>query len=313
MVSHPERDEAPPFRIKILRQYKDSLSRQIGEAIAILLSEDSLLNSKNEYIQNCISRITVEEDQLARKKRLIEEELDEKREEEKVQEFKKLKRPTKRRKKEAPTGWKVPKRRRVEKSSIPQEDIHHHPERDVADPPEGEVGSGGEASQKHTSNMGTADSELASSLLEVNLHHPDQDERFVADPPVREVGSGGEASHKHTSYMGPPVGHGAKLKELRQRMESEKRRVIEYLDNKRETEILQDVAEFWVRQKKRVLMKEESQKGWKMFAQLRNNNKKIAKTPKRKSKKWTKIERKKTQNSNFGSRSKFGHKRIDCH
>ena len=57
----------------------------------------------------------MEEDQLARKKRLIEEELDEKREEGKVQEFKKLKRPTKRRKQEAPTRWKVPKRRRVEK------------------------------------------------------------------------------------------------------------------------------------------------------------------------------------------------------
>jgi hypothetical protein len=97
--------------------------------------------------------------------------------------------------------------------------------------------------------------------LEVNLHHPNQDERFVADPPVREVGSGREASHKQTSHMGPPVGHGAKLTELRQRMESEKRRVIEYLDNKIATEILKDVAEFWVRQEKRVLMKEESQKG----------------------------------------------------
>ena len=82
--------------------------------------------------------------------------------------------------------------------------------------------------------MGTTDSELASSLLEVNLHYPNQDERFVADPPMREVGSWGEASHKQTSYMGPPVGHGVKLTELRQRMESEKRRVIEYLDNKME-------------------------------------------------------------------------------
>ena len=81
--------------------------------------------------------------------------------------------------------------------------------------------------------------------------------------------------------MGPPVGHGVKLTELRQRTESEKRRVIEYLDNKMETEILQDMAEFWVRQEKRVLMKEESQKGWKMFASTLGN-KKIAKTPKRK-------------------------------
>jgi hypothetical protein len=62
-------------------------------------------------------------------------------------------------------------------------------------------------------------------------------------------------------------------------MESEKRTVIEYLDNKMEIEILQDAAEFWVRREKRVLMKEESQKGWKMFAS-KLGDKKIAKTPK---------------------------------
>ena len=83
--------------------------------------------------------------------------------------------------------------------------------------------------------------------------------------------------------MGPPVGHGVKLAKLRQKMKSERIRVIEYLDNKMETEILQDVAEFWVRQEKRVLMKEESQKGWKMFAS-KFGKKKIEKTPKRKSK-----------------------------
>ena len=36
--------------------------------------------------------------------------------------------------------------------------------------------------------------------------------------------------------MGPPVGHGVKLAKLRQKMESERIRVIEYLDNKRETD-----------------------------------------------------------------------------
>ena len=53
--SHPERDEAPPFEINILRQYKDSLSSQVGEAIAILLTKDTLLNSKNKYIQDLLS------------------------------------------------------------------------------------------------------------------------------------------------------------------------------------------------------------------------------------------------------------------
>ena len=55
MNSHTDRDEAPPFKIKILRQYKDSLSRQVGEAIAILLPKDTLLNSKNKYIQDLLS------------------------------------------------------------------------------------------------------------------------------------------------------------------------------------------------------------------------------------------------------------------
>ena len=41
-------------------------------------------HGKNEYIQNCISKITVEEDQLERKETLFEEELNEKPEEEKA-------------------------------------------------------------------------------------------------------------------------------------------------------------------------------------------------------------------------------------
>ena len=65
------------FRIKILRRYKDCLSRQVGVAIHILLSRDTLVNSKNEYIQNCIARITVQEDLLERKMRLAKEEEEE--------------------------------------------------------------------------------------------------------------------------------------------------------------------------------------------------------------------------------------------
>ena len=46
-------------------------------------------------------------------------------------------------------------------------------------------------------------------------------------------------------YVGPPVGHGERLEELRKRMEVEKKRVINYIENKRQAEILRDVAEFW--------------------------------------------------------------------
>ena len=52
----------PPFRIKILKKYRDCLSRRVGEAIHIFLSKDQLLNSKKGYIQHCIARITVQED-----------------------------------------------------------------------------------------------------------------------------------------------------------------------------------------------------------------------------------------------------------
>jgi hypothetical protein len=70
MSSHEEFNALPPFSFKIMKQYADCLSRQVGEAVAILLSIDQLLNSKNEYVQNCISRITFQEDSLERKKRL---------------------------------------------------------------------------------------------------------------------------------------------------------------------------------------------------------------------------------------------------
>ena len=91
-------------------------TRQVEEAIAILPSPDTLLNSKNESNQNCISRITVEEDKLARKRRLMEEEAEKKEHEEKVKEFKKIKRPAKRKTGDGPEGWKTPKTRKVEET-----------------------------------------------------------------------------------------------------------------------------------------------------------------------------------------------------
>jgi hypothetical protein len=88
------------FSFKIRKQYTDCLSRQVGEAIAILLSKDQLLNSKNEYVQNCISRITIQEDSLERKQRIIREEAEEKKEETALAEFKAKKRADSKRKDE---------------------------------------------------------------------------------------------------------------------------------------------------------------------------------------------------------------------
>ena len=63
----------PLFRIKILKRYRDCLSGQVGEAIQILLTKEQLINRENEYAQNCISRITVQEDLYERKARLFQE------------------------------------------------------------------------------------------------------------------------------------------------------------------------------------------------------------------------------------------------
>ena len=66
MISHPEEPIQPPFSIKILKRYREYLSRQIGE---IYYSNDHLINSKSEYVQNCISRISVCEETWERKEK----------------------------------------------------------------------------------------------------------------------------------------------------------------------------------------------------------------------------------------------------
>ena len=91
MNNHQDEDKIPPFIIKITKNYQDCLSRQVGEAIAIHMSRDELLNSKNEYASNCISRVGVEETTFERKQREWEEETDEKKEEERLDAFRKAK------------------------------------------------------------------------------------------------------------------------------------------------------------------------------------------------------------------------------
>ena len=78
-------------KFTVKKNFKDALSRQLGEAIAIYKSKDSLLNSKNEYVTNCISRISVQEGAIERKLRDRREEEEEKAQELKVLEFKKRK------------------------------------------------------------------------------------------------------------------------------------------------------------------------------------------------------------------------------
>ena len=67
--NHPELESAPAFGFTILAQYKDCLSRQVGEAIKILYSPDYLLNSKSEYLNNCLTRITINEQDWEKRER----------------------------------------------------------------------------------------------------------------------------------------------------------------------------------------------------------------------------------------------------
>ena len=89
--SHPELLHPPLFSFKITQQFKDCMSRQIAEALRIQNSQDSLLNSKCEYLQNCITRLTVNEEDWERKERERREEETEKQDVEKLEEFKKKK------------------------------------------------------------------------------------------------------------------------------------------------------------------------------------------------------------------------------
>ena len=150
MNNHREDNIIPPFRIRVLKQFQDCLSRQVGEAVAILMSKDSLLNSKNEYIANCISRVSIEEGAMERKMREIREEEEERKETEKFEQFKFEKKRfsnqgeyrkdntraneseedinirSKKKKREAeredlPEGWKSPKRSKVNIAPTPED------------------------------------------------------------------------------------------------------------------------------------------------------------------------------------------------
>ena len=63
----------PPIEYKIVRKYKDCLSRQLGEAVAIMQCPDKLLNGKCDYLVNCISRVVVDESALDKKRREFKE------------------------------------------------------------------------------------------------------------------------------------------------------------------------------------------------------------------------------------------------
>ena len=91
MEEHPALGNIPPFRFKIKKTFKDCLTRQVNEAISIMISEDKLLNGKCDYLNNCIARVTVDEDALEKKRREFREMEEEKENTKKLEQFRKEK------------------------------------------------------------------------------------------------------------------------------------------------------------------------------------------------------------------------------
>ena len=69
MNTHGDNNTHPPFNIRIVKKYADCLSRQVEEAFKIFYYKDQLLNSKSEYVQNCLARINVNETKLGEKRK----------------------------------------------------------------------------------------------------------------------------------------------------------------------------------------------------------------------------------------------------
>ena len=60
MLDHADLVHMPEFRFTIQSPHRDALLRQVGEAMAIMHSRDSLLNCKSEYMTNCLTRVNVD-------------------------------------------------------------------------------------------------------------------------------------------------------------------------------------------------------------------------------------------------------------
>ena len=69
MNEHPNMKDCLEFSFSILSRFRDSLSRQVAEAINIQYTKDQLLNSKTEYMANCLTRICIKENRFEEEKR----------------------------------------------------------------------------------------------------------------------------------------------------------------------------------------------------------------------------------------------------
>ena len=91
MNFHPVLPNPPETDFTISARFKDCLSRQIGEALKINFSKDILLNSKSEYNNNSLNRISIQEDAWERRERGRQEEEEEKLVKRNVEDFRRKK------------------------------------------------------------------------------------------------------------------------------------------------------------------------------------------------------------------------------
>ena len=91
MNFHPVLPNPPETDFTISARFKDCLSRQIGEALKINFSKDILLNSKSEYNNNSLNRISIQEDAWERRERGRQEEEEEELVKRNVEDFRRKK------------------------------------------------------------------------------------------------------------------------------------------------------------------------------------------------------------------------------
>ena len=91
MNYHPSLPSSPEMELSISAGLRDCLSRQIGAALCISNSKDTLLNSKAEYMANSVCTVTMKEDPWEQRERTRKEKEQEEIVKKQVEEFKKIK------------------------------------------------------------------------------------------------------------------------------------------------------------------------------------------------------------------------------
>ena len=62
LTSHSDLQEPPMFRFRVIRSFKDAMTRQISEAVRIELRGEGVLNSKSEYSRCRLPRLVIDHD-----------------------------------------------------------------------------------------------------------------------------------------------------------------------------------------------------------------------------------------------------------